>query len=87
MFVRLTDIKGKPVWINPIHVRAVRQKSKFTEIVVPYHSPMGQTVLKAREPAEEVVETLNRGMSGIMAPFIPEDEPSAGGLSAGAMGI
>jgi uncharacterized protein YlzI (FlbEa/FlbD family) len=85
MLVRLTDIKGQPVWVNPIHVRAVRAKSKYTEVIVPLNTAMGQSVVKVKESVDEVVETLNAGMPEILPPLPPDDDGgSGGGLIGGA---
>ena len=82
MLVRLTELKGQPVWVNPIHVKAVRSKARFTEIIIPMNSALGQANVKVKEPAEEVVELLNAGMPDYL-PLPPDDE--AGGPAMAAM--
>ncbi len=85
MFVRLTDHKDNPVWVNPIHVRAVRERSKYTEVVLPMNTSMGQVIVKIKQPAEEVVELLNAGMPEFL-PFPPDDDSGGGGGLAGGAG-
>lgn len=84
MLVELTDTKGRQVWINPIHVKAVRDKSKYVEVVLPHNSQMGQSVIKARGPVEDIVRAINAGMPEFMLPLPPEEDESHGGFVAGS---
>jgi len=34
MLVRLTDTKGRTLWINPVHVKFMREKRSTTEIIM-----------------------------------------------------
>jgi uncharacterized protein YlzI (FlbEa/FlbD family) len=88
MLVRLTELRGQPVWVNPIHVKAVRPKSKFTEIIIPMNSALGQASVKVKESAEEVVELLNAGMPDYLPPLPPDDEggTAGGGAMVGLLG-
>lgn len=82
MLVQLTTTKGQPIWVNPIHVRAVRAKPRHTEVVIPNNSPMGQSIVKVQGAVEDVVAALNAGMPEIM-PSLPLDEETGGGGYAG----
>lgn len=84
MLVRLTETKGQPVWVNPIHVKAVRPKSKYTEVFVPLNSAFGTVSIKVKETADEVVDALNAGMPDILPPLPPEDDAGGDGFSGGA---
>lgn len=84
MLVQLTDIKGRPVWINPIHVRAVRDKARYVEVIVPNNTQIGNGLVKARGPVEDVVRAINDAMPEVMPALAPEDDSSASGFSPGA---
>lgn len=86
MLVRLTDTRGRDVWINPIYVRAVRSKSKHIEIIIRYSSAMGSSLLKVNGSVEEVVEAINVGMPEILSPMPPEDDSGSGSGSVGGAG-
>lgn len=84
MLVRLTDTKDQPVWVNPIHVKAVRPKSKYTEVFVPLNSSFGTVSIKVKGTPEEIVDALNAGMPDLLPPLPPEDDASGGGFAGGA---
>lgn len=86
MLVKLTDVKGRPVWINPIHVKGVRQRSKATEIYVAFNASFGQISVKVKEPAEDVVELLNMAMPDLLPlPPMEDERRKGGGAAAAAM--
>ena len=84
MLVRLTELKGPSVWVNPIHVKAVRGRAKYTEVIIPINTALGQAAIKVKESPEEVVELLNTGMPDFLPP-LPLDDDSGGGAAAAAM--
>jgi len=86
MLVRLTNIKGQDIWINPIHVKAVYAKSKHTEVVIPLNPTMGHSIVKVTGSVQEVVTAINLGMPEILSSLPPEDEPGLGG-GAGAAAL
>ena len=86
MLMRLTNIKGQDIWINPIHVKAVYAKRKHTEVVVPLNPTVGHSVVKVTGTVQEVVQALNLGMPEILPPLPPEDESGLGG-GAGAAAL
>jgi hypothetical protein len=64
MLVKLTDIKGKDIWVNPIYVKAVTQsKRDVTEVYIAYGSPWGAVhSVKVRGAPEEVAEAISAAM-------------------------
>lgn len=61
MLVKITDLKGKDHWINPLYVKCIRSNRKgHTEIhgSVTY---MG-SVLKTEEPAESLADRISVAM-------------------------
>jgi len=74
MLVKLTDAKGNEVWINPIHVKLIREKRGKSEIHMAVGSAWGAApaTLKIRVPAEELVAVLNAGMPDMA--YVPDEE-------------
>jgi hypothetical protein len=65
MLVRLEDIKGRPYWINPTHVKLIQQDKKglVTELVMSYQSGFSTSlVIKVDRPIDEVAQLVNAGM-------------------------
>jgi uncharacterized protein YlzI (FlbEa/FlbD family) len=85
MLVRLTNIKGQDIWINPIHIKAVYAKPKHTEVVITLNPTLGQASLKVTGSVDEVVEAINLGMPDFLPPMPPEDESGHGGAAAAAL--
>lgn len=86
MLVRFEDIKKNQIWINPIHVKMLRQKKDITEIFITFQRALGSPALKVRMPLEEVAATLNAAMPDL--PFVPDDDPGfdqSGGAGTAAM--
>lgn len=81
MLVRLVDIKGVEIWINPAYVRYVRRHNGKTEVGVQVPSRWGvPAAVQTDEPAESVVELLNSAMPAFFpsAPYdIESDEAQA----------
>ena len=71
MLVRFEDTKGKPVWINPVHVRMLRQKRDLTEI----QTPGSSTFVKIRMPIDQVADMLNSAMPD--SAYVPGLEATA----------
>ncbi len=84
MLVRFEDIKGGEVWINPVHVKLVKQARRSTEIVMALSSSFGNSVIKVRLTPEEVSLMLNAGMPEIL-PLAPEDDHDTDGGAAAAV--
>lgn len=86
MLVRFEDTKKNQIWINPIHVKMLRDKKSVTEIYISYQSAFGSGVLKVRMPIDEVAATLNAAMPDLS--FVPDDDPGfdqSGGAGTAAM--
>lgn len=64
MLVKLTDIKGKEVWINPLYVKAVASKGNDgAEVFVTYGSAWSQvTSIKVKAPAADVAAAISAAM-------------------------
>jgi len=91
MLVKFTDIKGAEVWINPVHVKVVRETKKGTEILMVVGNPSGlggggAWSVKTETPVDEAAAMLNAAMPDL-AGFAPEDESGVepGGSAAAAM--
>lgn len=69
MLARLTTTKNEEVWVNPSHVRVVRAKSSYTEVVI---DPLYLT-LKIAAPIAEVVATLDAASPPVA--FVTEGPP------------
>lgn len=69
MLARLTTTKNQDVWVNPSHVRVVRSKGAYTEVVI---DPMYLT-LKIAAPIVDVVATLDAASPPVA--FIAEGPP------------
>lgn len=77
MLVRFTDSEGREVWVNPVHVKAVRAKKgllggkKGTEIWFDWETG-SESVDVPLEP-EQVAGALNAAMPEVMGlPLPPE---------------
>ena len=80
MLVRLTDIKEKVYWINPVHVKVVTEGKKGVTLVCLKHDlAWGNTVaaIKTAMPVDEVAALLNLGMPDGLLGYPPggDDEP------------
>lgn len=75
MLVKITNHKGEDVWINPIHVRTIRAKGSYTEVVI---DPVYLTI-KTQTPAEEIAGAVAAATAGAaVARFAPDGaSPSA----------
>lgn len=64
MLIKLTDIKGRDVWINPAYVKGVFQKSKeITEVYVRWGAGLSVSdVLKVRARADDVAAAISAAM-------------------------
>jgi len=61
MLVKITDIKGKDHWINPLYVKSVRSNRKGQTEVHGSVSYMG-SILKTEEPAEALADRISVAM-------------------------
>lgn len=90
MLVQLTDHKGNEVWINPVHVKMVRQKKPgVVEIYLVVTAGWGSPTMRAAGELHEIIDRLNAAMPADLGAFTPaiEDQPeddfSGGGAGAG----
>jgi len=79
MLIKLTDIKGRDVWINPLYVKAVTSRGKEgAEVFVTYGSVWSQvTSIKVKAPAEDVAAAISAAMpdaAAYMAALDSEEE-------------
>lgn len=74
MLVEFQDNKGQTVWVNPVHVRMVRVRGKFTEITFGVgHGTWGLWVVKVAEAPERVAQRLNDA-AGLSLASLPLDD-------------
>ncbi|MCB9845146.1 MAG: hypothetical protein H6811_04060 [Phycisphaeraceae bacterium] len=73
MLVRLTDTKGRSAWINPIHVRLLREKKEITEVFITPVSLGVSPVLRVPMRMDDVAAMLNASMPDL-ASFAPDDD-------------
>ncbi len=76
MLVRFEDTKSKPIWINPVHVRMLRQKRHMTEI----QTPGSNMFVKVRMPIDQVADMLNSAMPD--SAYVPGLEATAAAQQA-----
>lgn len=69
MLARLTTTKNEELWVNPSHVRTVRTKGAYTEVMI---DPM-YLILKIAAPIAEVVATLDAASPPVA--FVTEGPP------------
>jgi len=79
MLIKLTDIKGRDIWINPAYVKGVFQKSKeVAEVYVRWGSGLSVSdVLKVRARADDVAAGISAAMpdaAAYMAVMDSEEE-------------
>lgn len=83
MLVRLIDTKGRTLWINPVHVKFMREKRTTTEIMMAA-TWASAPIAKIAMPMDEVAELFNAAMPDLSM-FVPmDDDASAGGGSSAA---
>jgi len=88
MLTKLTDVKGVEWWINPIHVKLIREKRGKSEVHMASPSVWGNQSpsLRVPIPADELAAVLNAAMPDMA--FVPEDEggmDDSGGAAAATM--
>ena len=64
MLVKLIDIKGQEIWINPVFVKAVRPAKKgVTEVFIAFGNHWSpQSSVKVKANADEVAEAISAAM-------------------------
>lgn len=85
MLVKLTDTKGRAHWINPVYVRALREKRGVTEVCIQIPGVIG-TGLRVPQPMDDVAMTINVAMPD--ASYPPDEsleEAQQAAASAAAM--
>lgn len=82
MLVRLTDTKGRDLWINPVHVKFMRQKRSTTEIIMA--ATWGSApIAKISMPMDEVAALFNAAMPDLGL-FVPDDDAAQAQASQAA---
>ena len=61
MLVRITDIKDKDHWINPLYVKSIRSNRKGQTEIIGSISQMG-SMIKTNESAESVADRISVAM-------------------------
>jgi len=66
MLVKLIDIKGKEVWLNPVYVKAVtaNKRKGYTEVHCSSFGSFGTSTIRVNVPADEVAAALTEAMPG-----------------------
>ncbi|MEZ6210611.1 MAG: hypothetical protein R3B46_05090 [Phycisphaerales bacterium] len=61
MLVKMIDIKGKEVWLNPVYVKAVSANTRkgYTEVYCSSFGLFGTSTIKVNAPADEVAAALS----------------------------
>ncbi len=64
MLVKLTDIKGREIWVNPVYVKAVTQSKRgVTEVFINFGSQWSSNhSIKVRANVDEVAEMISAAM-------------------------
>lgn len=64
MLVKLTTTKGRDIWINPVYVKGLQQKTaEVTEVYIRWGSGLSVSdVLKVRANAADVAEAISAAM-------------------------
>lgn len=76
MLVKFTDVKGVNYWVNPLHVKMLREKKGLTEVFIVYNPGWASPSFKVKQSAEEVAALLDAAMPDAGA-FVPDDDPMA----------
>lgn len=93
MLVKMIDIKGKEVWLNPVYVKAVSANTRkgYTEVYCSSFGSFGTSTIKVNAPADEVA-ALSEAMPGAVpyAVLMGEEEeqrkpPAGGGRGGGGI--
>jgi len=61
MLVKITDLKGKDHWINPLYVKCIRSNKRGETEIIGSISTMGG-MLKTEEPAESLADRISVAM-------------------------
>lgn len=87
MLVKLTDTKGRAHWINPVYVRALREKGGVTEVCIQIPGMLGNG-LRVPQPMDEVAMAINVAMPDVggYPPDESVEESQQAAASAAAMG-
>lgn len=86
MLVKLTDTRGRESWINPVYVRALREKSGVTEVCIQIPGTLGNGI-RVPKPMDEVAMAINVAMPDVSG--LPPDESveeAQAAAAAAAMG-
>ncbi|QOI99348.1 MAG: hypothetical protein HRU70_02115 [Phycisphaeraceae bacterium] len=83
MLVRFTGGDGKDVWVSPLHVKVVREKTgifgkkKGTEIVVQMPGGVSGGGVHVEGEPEEVARVISEAFPTII-PYLPDDDRASG---------
>ncbi len=93
MLVQITDHKGNEVWINPVHVKMVRQKKPgVVELFMAVTANWGAPTMRAAGELHEIIDRLNAAMPADLGPYTPaldeqqSDDDFSGGAGAAFIG-
>lgn len=73
MLVKLTDTKGLTYWLNPIHVKMLREKKGVTEIFLTINSSWPSPNLKVKEPLDAIAAMISAAMPENLS-YVPGDD-------------
>ncbi|MCC6285162.1 MAG: hypothetical protein IT439_07670 [Phycisphaerales bacterium] len=76
MLVKFTDVKDVNYWVNPLHVKMLREKKGLTEIFIVYNPGWAAPSFKVKQSAEEVAALLDAAMPDAGA-LVPDDDQAA----------
>ncbi len=89
MLVQLTDHKGNEVWINPVHVKMVRQKKPgVVELFMAVTANWGAPTMRATGELHEIIDRINAAMPADLGAYTPaleeqqSDDDHSGGTAA-----
>jgi hypothetical protein len=61
MLVKVTDLKGKDHWINPLYVKCIRSDRKGRTEIIGSISTMG-SLIRTEEPADSLADRISVAM-------------------------
>lgn len=88
MLVQITDHKGNEVWVNPVHVKMVRQKKPgVVEIFMAVTANWGAPTMRANGELHEIIDRLNAAMPADLGAYTGAlDEQQQDDSDAGSAG-
>ncbi|MBX3363650.1 MAG: hypothetical protein KF866_02685 [Phycisphaeraceae bacterium] len=77
MLLKLIDAKGITHWVNPLHVKMLREKKGVTEVFITMNPSWPSPTLKIKEPIDTIAALINASMPDNLG-FIPDDDLISG---------